>query len=152
MIEIQKKWDKIESKLRRRYSRMFKIFLVIAFLSIIWIVIVALGVFIWEKGPTWALFTLEKWIYAWVGLALIFIVLELIFYFHYIRVRNRRLEEYKPKAEFYHGKRLYVFTHPKGMEGGIFSKTYIHIDKNNVLRLRTLMIPPGELWSKKEEN
>lgn len=151
MIETQKIWGKAESKLRRRYSRMFKFFLVFAFMSIIWIVIVALGIFIWEKGHTWALLTLDKWIYAWLGLILIFIVLELIFYFHYVIVRNRRIKEDKPKTEFYYGKRLHVFTHPEGMEGGIFSKTYIHIDKNNVLRLRTLMIPPGELWIKKEE-
>ena len=150
MVETQR-LAKIESKLRIRYSRMFKVFLIIAFLSIVWIAAVALGIFIWEKGPDWALLTLDNWILICLGLILVFIVLELFFYFHYIQVRNRRVEEEKPKTEFFHGKRLYIYTHPKGLEGGIFSKTYIAIDEDSVLRLRSLMIPPGELWSKKEK-
>ncbi len=40
-------------------------------------------------------------------------------------------------------------TYPEGVEGGIFSKTYVGIDEHNVLRLRTLMVPPDELWSQK---
>ena len=52
--------------------------------------------------------------------------------------------------EFIDGKYIHVFTYPKAMEGGIFSKTYIEIDTENVLRLRTLIIPPNELWSKNE--
>ena len=150
MIETQRK-DAIENKLRIRYSRIFKVFLFIAFLSIIWIAVVALGVFIWGKGPDWTLLTLDNWILICLGLITAFIVLELFFYFHYLQVRNKRLEEEKPKREFFHGKRLYIYTHPKGLEGGIFSKTYIDIDEESVLRLRSLMIPPGELWSKKEK-
>ena len=36
------------------------------------------------------------------------------------------------------------------MEGGIFSKTYIHINDKTILRLRTLMIPPEDLWGEKK--
>jgi hypothetical protein len=151
MTETQKKFDKIENKLRVRYSKLSKVFLIIAFLFTIWIVFAALGVFILEKGPDWALLTLDNWVYAWCVLIGFFIVLELFFYFHYVFVRNRRLEQEKPRSESYRGKRLYVYTHPRGVEGGIFSKTYIQIDGYSMLRLRTLMIPPGDLWSKKEE-
>lgn len=150
MFEIRE-LKKVEDKLRVRYSKLSKVFLVIAVLFIIWIVFVALGVFILEKGPDWALLTLDNWIYTWCVLIVVFIVLEVFFYFHYISVRKGRLEQEKPKPEFYSGKRLHVYTHPKGVEGGIFSKTYIHIDENSILRLRTLMISPGDLWSKKEE-
>ena len=52
--------------------------------------------------------------------------------------------------EFIDGKYIHVFTYPKGIEGGIFSKTYVEIDSENILRLRTLIIPPNELWSKNE--
>ena len=53
--------------------------------------------------------------------------------------------------EFINEKKVHIYTYPKGITGGIFSKTYIDIDGHNILRLRTLMIPPGELWGKKEE-
>ena len=43
----------------------------------------------------------------------------------------------------------FIFLLILGVEGGIFSKTYIEIDNKNVLRLRTLIIPPEELWVKK---
>ena len=48
------------------------------------------------------------------------------------------------------GKKVYIFTFPKGAEGGVFSKTYIEIDKKNILRLRSLIVPPDELWGNKE--
>jgi len=51
-------------------------------------------------------------------------------------------------VEYINGKKIHIYTSPKGTEGGIFSKTYIEIDEHNLLRLRTLMIPPGELWGK----
>jgi hypothetical protein len=54
------------------------------------------------------------------------------------------------KPEFIDGKYVHVFTYPKGIEGGIFSKTYIEIDTENVLRLRILIASPNELWSNKE--
>ena len=60
------------------------------------------------------------------------------------------MEAEKPKPEFIDGKRVYVYSHPERMEGGIFSKTYIAIDKHSVLRLRSLMVPPNHLWNKDE--
>jgi hypothetical protein len=53
--------------------------------------------------------------------------------------------------DYIHGKRLYIYTNPSDSKGGIYSKTYIKIDENNVLRIRNLMIPPDELWNKKEK-
>ena len=80
---------------------------------------------------------------------IVFILLELIFYLHFSSVSKKTFEVEKPKQEFIDGKKVHVFTHPKGIEGGIFSKTYIEIDEKNVLRLRTPMIPPEKLWDKK---
>lgn len=148
MLEIQE-LQKTEDKLRVKYSRWSKIFFVIAILFIIWVAIVTLGIVVFEHGPIWALLTLEHWIYACCGLIGFFIILELIFYLHCTSIKNKRLKQEKPKPEFINSKRLHVYTDPSGAEGGIFSKTYISIDENHVLRLKTLMVPPGDLWSKK---
>ena len=64
--------------------------------------------------------------------------------------KKKRMEKGKIEPEYINGKRVHVLTFPHGKEGGIFSKTYIQIDEDNVLRLRTLLIPPDELWGKKE--
>jgi hypothetical protein len=60
-------------------------------------------------------------------------------------VKNKRIELEKSKPEFIDGRRIFVYTFPEGVEGGIFSKTYIELDKHNVIRLRILMISPHEL-------
>jgi len=142
--------SKVEDKLIVKYSKWSKIFLLITVLFSIWILFVALTNIILKFEPAWALFTLDIWIYVWCLIVGFFILLELIFFFHYSSVRKKRLEQEKPKPEFIDGKRLYVYTYPKGSEGGIFSKTYIKIDDNSILRLRTIMIQPSELWQKKD--
>jgi hypothetical protein len=119
-------------------------------LLVIWIAIVYAGVAFLEYGQDWALLNLEGWTIAVSALFGIFIILELIFYVHYSSNKSKIAEKQKPKTEFINGKRLHVFTYPKGKEGGIFSKTYIEIDDKNILRLRSLMIPPEDLWSKKQ--
>jgi len=138
--------SKVEDKLIVKYSRLSKIFLLITVLFGIWILFIALTTILLKFEPAWALFTLDIWMYAWCFVVVFFILLILVFFFHYSSVKKKRIEQEKPKPEFIDGKRLYVYTYPKGYEGGIFSKTYIKIDDNNVLRLRTLMIPPNELW------
>jgi membrane protein YdbS with pleckstrin-like domain len=148
MSETQKQTElrNIEDKLSRRYSRLSKLILLIAILLIICVVIVFIGITSLGYGHDWALLNLESWIIALGVLFVIFIILELIFYSHLSSVKNKRIESKKPKIEFINGKRVIVFTYPKGKEGGIFSKTYIDIDENSVLRLKSLMIPPEELW------
>ena len=150
MLEIEE-LSKVEDKLKVRYSTLSKLFAVIAILFIIWVFVVLLGIYLLGQGYNWALLSLEGWIYVLCALIGFFIVLEIIFYLHYNGVKKRRLDAEKPEPEFTQGKRLYVYTHPKGAEGGIYSKTYIKIDETSVLRLRTLMVPPQELWNKKEE-
>ena len=148
MYEVQELVE-IENKLGTKYSKLSKIFLVITILLIIWVILVVLGI-VFELGPAWAFLTLDNWVYALSILIGIFVILDVIFYLHYLSLRNKRIKKEKPELEFYEGKRMHVYTHPKGAEGGIYSKTYIEISGNSILRLRTLMIPPGELWSKKE--
>ncbi|MCK4364732.1 MAG: hypothetical protein KAW45_01640 [Thermoplasmatales archaeon] len=146
MSEIQKQTGlrNIEGKLTGKYSILTKLFLIISILLIIWIIIVFAGVS--SLGYNWAGLSLDGWIITLCALFGFFIILELIFYSHYKSIKDKRVELEKPKPEFMSGRRVYVYTHPEGKEGGIFSKTYVEIDEHRVLRLRSLMIPPEELW------
>ena len=157
MSEIEDEIEKVErvkDKLGVRYSRLSKIFLIITVLFIIWVVIIALRIYLFELSYNWALLSLNNWVYVCCFLIGFFIILDVLFYFHYnvarnkglIQEKDKRLIQEKPKLQFYRGKRLYLYTHPKGAEGGIYSKTYIKIDENSVLRLRTLIVPPEALW------
>jgi len=151
MSETQKALVKLENTLKTKYSTLLKLFIVLAVLFVIWVVVVALGIVFLELGPAWALVTLDTWVSVLIVLFVVFIILDVMFYIHYCMVRNKRIQAERPKPEFIDGKRVHEYTYPKGVEGGIFSKTYVSIDGRSVLRLRTIMIPPGELWMKKEE-
>jgi len=151
MSETQKALVRLENALKTRYSKLLKLFIVLAVLFVIWVAVVALGIVFLELGPAWALVTLDTWVSILIVLFVVFIILEVIFYIHYCMVRNKRIQAERPKLEFIDGKQVHEYTYPKGVEGGIFSKTYVSIDGRSMLRLRTIMIPPGELWVKKEE-
>ena len=146
--QIETELRSIEDKLRNRYSLLSKLFILIAILFTIFIVIVFLGITYLGYGYNWAGISLEGWVIALCSLFGVFIILELILYFHFSSAKTKRIDAEKPKIEFINGKRVHVFTFPKGKEGGIFSKTYIEINENSVLRVRSLIIPPEELWSK----
>ena len=149
MSETQKALVKLENTLKTRYSTLLKLFIVLAVLFVIWVAVVALGIVFLELGPAWALVTLDAWVSVLIVLFVVFIVLDVMFYIHYFVVRNKRIQAERPKPEFIDGRRVHEYTYPKGVEGGIFSKTYVSIDGRSMLRLRTIMIPPGELWVKK---
>ena len=152
MFKTQKKTDGTNNTLGVIYPKLSKLFLITSILFIIWILFVAMGAFILEMGPNWALLNLENWITTWCVLTVIFIILEVVFYFQYTSKVDKKLELDKHEPELLHDKRVYAYTYPTGAEGGIFSKTYISIDENSVLRLRGLMIPQQKLWDKKEKN
>jgi hypothetical protein len=144
--ELQIEMRNSENKSIRTYSMLFKIFIIITLLLIILLAVVLFGVFVLGYGHNWALISVDGWIIAVSLLAVVFILLEFLLYFNLSSLRKKRIELEKPKPEYIEGKRVYIFTHPAGVEGGIFSKTYIELDKNSILRLRSLIIPPEELW------
>jgi len=145
-IELRKK----ESRLLQKYLFWSKLFILIIIILTILLSIVFLGIYIFGYGHNWALLPLDTWIIIIGLLCGIFILLEIIFYYHFSSERAKRIELEKPKPEFIDGKKVHVFTYPKDAEGGVFSKTYIEIDKKNILRLRSLIVPPDELWGDKE--
>jgi len=143
--EIQVDLRNFEAKLQDKYSKISKLFVFITILLIVLILVIFLGILVYENAYNWAGLSLEGWIFGVCLIIGIFIILELILYFHYNSVKNKRIELEKPKPEFIDGRRIFIYTYPKGVQGGIFSKTYIEIDGHSVLRLRILMIPPNEL-------
>lgn len=137
---------KKEDKLRVKYSRLSKVLLLFAILASIWVYLIYLVIVVWDKSYSWALFNLDIWVYLAIIGVVVFIFINIVIYLHFNSVYKRRLEIQKPKPEYIDGKRIHVFTIPSGIEGGVFSKTYIKIDEHNILRLRSLMIPPEDLW------
>ena len=150
-IQIQPELRAKEDKLRYRYSKLSIILFFISLIFILWVVIVFLGATIWEYGYNWALMPVDTWMYVLSVFLVFVILLNLFLYSRFLKTVKKRVEGEKPKPEYINGKRVNVFTHPQGKEGGIFSKTYIEIDKHDVLRLRSLMVAPENLWSKKED-
>jgi len=144
--QLQVEMRNQEIKNIKKYTTLFKLFIVIIFLLVILLSVVLFGVFVLGYGQNWAFISLDGWIIAVSLLSVIFILLEFMLYLNLSSLKKKRIELEKPKPEYIDGKRVYVFTYPTGVEGGIFSKTYIELDKNNILRLRSLIIPPEELW------
>ena len=151
MFHLNKKRENYKKKQKNKYNTLSIILLLISFLLLLWIIIVIIGIGLIEMEHNWAFLSVEYWIYSWMTITIIFIILDIIIY---LKMSSKEIEipEFNEisKPEYIQGKRVFVYTHPKEIKGGIFSKTYINIDDENVLRLRTLMLPPGELWSKKD--
>ncbi len=150
MADDAKALQRLEYTLGTRYTKITKVFLLIAILCVLWVAIVALGIVFMGLGPAWALVTLDTWIVILSVIFVFFIGIDVLLYAHYRLVRDKCIEAERPKPEFIDGKRVYEYTHQKGVEGGIFSKTYVTIDGHTVVRIRSLMIPPGELWVKED--
>ena len=142
---IQVELRNTERKLGNQYPKFIKLFLQLTILMIIIAVIVLVGILAFGAGHNWALMSVDAWLIAINIIIVLFIFLTFLFYFHLITLKKKRIELEKPKPEYIDGRRVFIYTFPTGIDGGIFSKTYIEIDKNSILRLRTLIIPPNDL-------
>jgi len=150
MADDVKALQKEEYALSARYIKLTKVFLLIAVLCVLWVAVVALGIVFMDFGPAWALVTLETWVVFLSVIFALFIGIDLLAHMHYKMVKDKRIEAERPKPEFIDGKRVYEYTHPQGVGGGIFSKTTVTIDGHTMVRVRSLMVPPGELWVKED--
>ena len=148
--KIQTEMRNKEGKLLGKYFLLSKLFILIIIILIILLSIVFLGIYLFGYAYNWALLSLDMWIIVISILCVIFILLELFFYYNFSSNVAKRIELERPKPEIIDGKKVFVFTYPKEAEGGVFSKTYIEIDKKNILRIRSLIVPPDELWGNKE--
>ena len=93
----------------------------------------------------WAYLSLENWVLFSIITILIFIVIEILYYIYTYYFSDKIIEFEEIEPELLHGKKVYIYTNPKDSKGGVFSKTYIQINNESVLRIRNQMIPPEEL-------
>jgi len=138
-----------EDILKTKYLRLSKILLILAMFYFIWIIIIIISVYFLGIYRL-AFLTMDQWIISGIGLIGMFFVLNVIFILHHYLVKRKRIESQKPKSLMFKGKKLHIFTFPINSKGGIFSKTYIQIDDNNIINFRFQMIQPNDLWDRKE--
>ena len=144
--EISVQMINSERRISARYRRFFKFFILISFLLIFLVIVAAVGIIFLGLGTNWFLFNFEGWIFGVAVVIGLFILLEILFYLHILLFRRKRYKMEKPQPEYIDGKIVVDVTFPRGTDGGVYSKTYIEIDDSSILRLKNLMIPPGELW------
>ena len=152
MSEVQNNFEmrRFEFKLQKRYTILSILFLLLGIILFSWVVMVYSGILFLDYGQNWAVLTLEEWVIVASIMIAIFIIIQLILYKRFSVAKYKTKAADKPGHDFIDGKRVIDYTYPKGMEGGIFSKTYLNIDEKTILRLRTLMIPPEDLWGEKK--
>jgi hypothetical protein len=140
-----------EEKLKQRYLKLSKIFLLITLIYVLWIAIVIIGVYNLKYDPRWAVFTIADWILSAIVLISILLALELLFILQTLLLKRKKEQPApRPHLEYVQGKQVYHYTLPNGAKGGIFSKTYVLIDDDRVLHLRYQMIQPQDLWRKQQ--
>ncbi len=143
----------LEEKQKNKLLKATKIFFLVTVLYSCWIALVILGTYFLRLGYNWAGLSLEHWILSAIILIGLILIIEIILLLQYLLPRMKRQRPEKPKRkEFIQDKRVYRYTIPSGVKGGIFSKTYILIDENRVLNLRYQMIPPNDLWGNQQES
>jgi hypothetical protein len=129
-----------------------KLFLILAVVFSMWIVLVLSGQMFLEYSSTWAGLSLSFWLLLISVLFGAFIVIDIIIYAHpRLLIPSDNLSVNQPMSssvEIKDGKHIYELTFPKNVKGGLFSKTYISIDEENVVRLRHQIISYEQLWDK----
>ena len=133
-----------------------KLFLILTIIFILWIFVVASGSMILGFDSSWAGFSLAFWAIMFSVLIAIFIILDIVFLIkpelglqttdNLVQTTEMKIPEYRD------GKRVYDFTFPPQVKGGLFSKTYLNIGENFLLRVRDQMFTADELWSDKKES
>jgi len=129
-----------------------KLFLILAVVFSMWIVLVLSGQMFLEYSSTWTGLSLSFWLLLISVLFGAFIVIDIIIYAHpRLLIHSDILSVDLPMSSsvaIKDGKHIYEFTFPKNVKGGLFSKTYISIDEENVVRLRHQIISYEQLWGK----
>ena len=139
-----------ERILKRRYLKIFKILLLISFVYLLWAIFQVLSVSFFGYSNKWAYLTMDQWIITTIALFSIVLVISIVFLLHVRIVKSRRIEAEKPQPQFFKGRRLHIYTHPKYATGGVFSKTLIKLDDYSILSLRYQMIPPDQVSNQRQ--
>jgi len=135
-------------KLRKRYITGSIVLLILGILVFAWNLLVAFGVYYLNLGYRWAFLSIDEWMYVGWTVFIVFIFIEIIFFAHYYAQAQKHKETpmvFQPQQMF-KGRKLLVYTYPKGVSGGVFSKTHVKIDDETILNVRIQIIPERELW------
>ena len=144
--------SKPQSKLINSLILLPKLFLILTVIFIMWIVILLSGPLFGVLEPDWAGISSSIWMIIISGLIGIFIVIDIVLYATPMITKNQSMFSQTPTVEFpeiekRNGKTVYEYTYPSGKLGGVFSKTYITIDDETIIRVRNQMISKEQLWN-----
>lgn len=137
-----------------------KLFLILAVVFSMWIVLVLSGQMFLDYSSTWTGLSLSFWLILISVLFGAFIVIDIVIYAHptLLTEMSSSVSSFTTSStpfEMKEGKRVYEYTAPKDAKGGLFSKTYVPIDEETVIRIRHQMVSAPILWDdekKEEEN
>ena len=129
--------------MRTNYHKIFEIIFVISVLFVVLIIGVIIGTIVFELEPSWAIFPIKSWIIAGIYSTGFFILLDFFFFYHCLK--GDKCNYKKTKIEYSNGKKIYVYTNPKELSGGIFSKTYMQVEEDTYICVKSPMILTGQL-------
>jgi hypothetical protein len=117
------------------------------------LIIIILGVPLFgEIEPDWAGLSPSLWLIMISILIGIFIIIDIILYATPRFFINTTINDSDPllvefpEVEQRNGKQVYDFTYPASAKGGVFSKTYVKIGEEALVRIRNQMIKKEEIW------
>ena len=143
------KENKTKQTPNKRYRKLPTLFFLITIMYTLWVVVVITGIYYLNMEYRWAYLTMDQWIIGGCIIIAFFLVIDFILFFktsRYIKPQTQPSTTSQPLI--FKGKQLQVFTYPAYAKGGIFSRTYIPLDEDTILQIRTQMIPAEQLWGK----
>ena len=121
--------------------------MILVIILVFWVIVVASGIYLLGQMDGWAGLTLSSWVLLVSILLILFILIDILFLFHPTFKQSLPIEEGR-KLEFIQGKKVYEYIYPEGEKEGVFSKTYVPVDDETLIRIKTLL---GSI-SKSEED
>jgi len=145
MYELQSKTP--PKKNQRIYSKLSKVIFFTTLVFILWMIVVILGIYYLNWGYRWSGLNL----FEWCIIGCVFFTLCIIIQLYILLKTKRYVQEYAPQPVeqsglSFKGKQLYSYTYPSNAKGGFFSKTYILLDENTIIQIRTQILKPEQLW------
>ncbi len=109
--------------------------MILSIILVLWVVVVTTGTYLLEEEDGWSGLYLSEWVMIVIVLLVVFIVFNAFFLFHpsIVAVVSERGEE------FIQGKRVYEYIYPEGEKEGVFSKTYVPVDDETLVRIKILL-------------
>ena len=141
-------------KMMRNLLLLPKVFLILTVVFIMWVFILLSAPMFGVFEPDWAGLSPSLWLIILSVLIGVFIVIDIILYatpsfYVSTSVSDAIAQPVEfPEVEQRMGKDVYEFTYPVGSKGGVFSKTYVQIQDNAIIRVRNQMIKKDDVWKK----